>query len=136
MILHTECDDNWHNPNNVTQSCDYFAKHKWCKQTGDHYGENWKSGWGQFEKYADAHGRTAFVCPQCGCGGLSKLQYKPVCKLSRALHEKTAVSDSVVFLSFNHFVSLYVIFSHVQATLHLDMSVGPSISPSVPFLKS
>merc|ERR1712168_1176417 len=40
---------------------------KYCKPTGDHYGKNWKSSWGKFEKYADADGRTALVCPQCGC---------------------------------------------------------------------
>ena len=41
---------------------------------GDHYGSAWKENWGTFEKYADAYGRTALICPECGC---EKGNYKP-----------------------------------------------------------
>ena len=69
-MLPTGCDPSWHVRGEKTQNCDRFAKRKWCKPTGKHYGENWRSGWGKIEEYTDAKGRSALVCPQCGCGKL------------------------------------------------------------------
>jgi len=48
--------------------CKDYKKKKWCKTDGDHYGPNWKKIWGTFKRWADAKGKTALVCPQCGCG--------------------------------------------------------------------
>ena len=37
---------------------------------GNYYGEKWNwEEWGSFEDWADDEGRTALVCPQCGCTG-------------------------------------------------------------------
>jgi len=63
----TECDGNWVSGRN-TNGCEEYGDKKYCKKGGDHYGENWNlKKWGKFEDWADDHGRTALVCPQCGC---------------------------------------------------------------------
>ena len=60
-----QCDLGWkaHNGN----GCEKYGQSKWCKTDGDHYGSGWKEKWENFEKWADDKGRTALVCPQCGC---------------------------------------------------------------------
>ena len=47
--------------------CDEYKMNNWCKEDGDHYGSAWESQWGYFSRYTDSNGRTALVCPQCGC---------------------------------------------------------------------
>jgi len=60
------CDPAWKSWNG--NRCKDYKKGKWCKTDGDHYGPNWKKTWGTFKRWADAKGKTALVCPQCGCG--------------------------------------------------------------------
>ena len=62
----TVCDPAWKSWNG--NRCKDYKKGKWCKTDGDHYGPNWKKTWGTFKRWADAKGKTALVCPQCGCG--------------------------------------------------------------------
>merc|ERR1712042_408379 len=67
----TGCNKDWtasnDKPNN-RKNCQRYIDERWCTKDGGK-GPNWR--WGDFEKYADAEGNTAFVCPQCGCGGRS-----------------------------------------------------------------
>merc|ERR1712142_967539 len=67
----TGCNKDWtasnDKPNN-RKNCQRYIDEQWCTKDGGK-GPNWR--WGDFEKYADAEGNTAFVCPQCGCGGRS-----------------------------------------------------------------
>jgi len=63
-VKSSNCDSAW---NSKGDGCQKFADMKWCKKDGDHYGDNWLKEWGTFEKWADGKGRTALVCPQCGC---------------------------------------------------------------------
>jgi len=60
----TASNDNPNNPNN-RKNCQRYIDEQWCTKDGGK-GPNWR--WGDFEKYADAEGNTALVCPQCGCG--------------------------------------------------------------------
>jgi len=50
----------------VSDGCEEFSSKGLCKKDGDHYGDNWGKN-GTFDDWADAYGRTALVCPQCGC---------------------------------------------------------------------
>jgi len=70
-----ECDKTWKAGNHKwykIRNCEKYSSKRWCKDGG--YGPNWKPKWGLFEKYADAKGRTARVCPQCGCGTAKQFQ--------------------------------------------------------------
>ena len=63
-----KCDANWQANNG--DGCQQYASKKWCKADGDHYGPEWNSlKLGTFERWADDLGRTAEICPQCGCTG-------------------------------------------------------------------
>merc|ERR1712142_885867 len=63
----TECDGNWVSGRN-SNGCEEYGEKKYCKKGGDHYGDDWNhEKWGKFEDWADDQGRTALVCPQCGC---------------------------------------------------------------------
>jgi len=60
------CDGRWkaHNGN----GCEKYGERNWCKTNGNHYGSNWNhKKWKTFEHWADSEGRTALICPQCGC---------------------------------------------------------------------
>jgi len=63
-----DCDENWVSGRN-SNGCEEYGdpNNNWCKKDGDHYGSAWKKNWGKFEDWADSRGRTALVCPQCGC---------------------------------------------------------------------
>jgi len=70
QIKDDECDENWkaknHKPSKV-KNCETYSNEGWCHKDGG-YGPNWNfEDWNNFGKYADAAGRTALVCPQCGC---------------------------------------------------------------------
>jgi len=60
-----QCDADW--KNGFGENCQMYGQNSWCKKSGDHYGPAWQSQWETFEKWADQEGRTALVCPQCGC---------------------------------------------------------------------
>jgi len=48
--------------------CQRFSDQEWCKKDGDHYGDKWDFlSYGTFDAFPDYKGRTALVCPQCGC---------------------------------------------------------------------
>jgi len=68
------CDKNWESHNG--DDCKKYKSKRWCKvnydrdgnMEPDHYGGGWKKEErGKFERWADKWGRTALVCPQCGC---------------------------------------------------------------------
>jgi len=64
-----ECDETWTAGNSKAhnvKNCETYSDNKYCTK-GGHYGPNWRRKWGTFEKFADDRGRTALVCPQCGC---------------------------------------------------------------------
>jgi len=58
------CDENWVSGNN--KGCDVYSRNQWCTREGG-YGSSWEERWISFEKWADSLGRSALVCPQCGC---------------------------------------------------------------------
>ena len=60
------CDSGWRANNG--KGCEEYARNKYCKKDGDHYGSGWLPRFGKFKDFADGEGRTALVCPQCGCG--------------------------------------------------------------------
>jgi len=64
------CDSNWearnHKPENP-KTCKIYAQKAYCANLS--YGDGWNLRWGKFENYADHLGRTALVCPECGCKG-------------------------------------------------------------------
>ena len=65
-LTHFKCDPDWkswHHGN----GCAKYKKDKWCTEEGDHYGPEWNPDWGKFEGWSDEKGRTALVCPECGC---------------------------------------------------------------------
>ena len=61
---HFYCDSNWKSYNG--KGCKDYIDEKFCTENGT-YGDGWMSKWGKFDKWSDARGRTALVCPQCGC---------------------------------------------------------------------
>jgi len=65
-----ECDENWkagNSKNNAPKDCKVYSSKGWCNKHGG-YGPNWDFwDWGNFGKYANKAGKTAMVCPQCGC---------------------------------------------------------------------
>jgi len=65
------CDANWKSGKN-TNGCKEYIVNEYCKKDGDHYGSNWATRWGTMEDWADEQGRTALVCPQCGCKATGK----------------------------------------------------------------
>merc|ERR1712142_1162711 len=66
LVSPYNCDPNWKAWNGKT--CGFYEQHDYCKKDGDHYGSGWRKGtWGSFEGWSDDKGRTALVCPQCGC---------------------------------------------------------------------
>jgi len=68
------CDSTWTASNHRTsypKTCQIYADEKYC--ANGTYGSAWrKNSWGTFEDYADLEGRTALVCPECGCKGSFK----------------------------------------------------------------
>jgi len=71
------CDKDWKASNGKT--CKDYHKNKYCKRGSErggesHYGSGWQKKWVNFEKYASqteyGPGRSALVCPQCGCGSI------------------------------------------------------------------
>ena len=88
-----------------SNGCEEYGNKKYCKKGGDHYGENWnRKKWGKFEDWADDQGRTALVCPQCGC---------------------VLAKFGDVFC-FTHFLSGFL-----DASSHLYKRVCPSVGPLV-----
>ena len=79
-FLAFNCDENWIAHNDKT--CAQYETYNYCKKDGDHYGSAWQDKWGKFEGWADNEGRSALVCPQCGCQGSTsqpvKGEYKNV----------------------------------------------------------
>jgi len=71
QIKDVKCDENWKAKNHKTsdvKTCERYSNEGWCHKNGG-YGTNWDFyEWNNFGNYADAAGRTALVCPQCGCG--------------------------------------------------------------------
>jgi len=70
QIKDVKCDENWKAKNHKTsdvKNCKRYSNEGWCHKNGG-YGPNWNfDEWNNFGKYADVEGRTALVCPQCGC---------------------------------------------------------------------
>jgi len=67
-LLKLPCDENWVAKNG--NGCEKYGKNEWCrkdKKGSDYYGRKWKARWRTFEHWMDREGRTARVCPQCGC---------------------------------------------------------------------
>jgi len=65
------CDSTWTATNHRTsnpRTCQIYAQKKYC--ANGTYGSGWQEGWGTFEDWTDSEGRTALVCPECGCEGL------------------------------------------------------------------
>jgi len=65
-----QCDETWRAGNHrkdKIKNCQKYKDSYWCDYQGK-YWFRWEERWGTFEDYADADGRTALVCPQCGCG--------------------------------------------------------------------
>jgi len=59
-----QCDPNWADGEDWT--CDDYADGCWC--LNGEKGPNWDDdNWGKFLEQKDDQGRTALVCPQCGC---------------------------------------------------------------------
>merc|ERR1719391_1627579 len=61
-------EENWVAKNG--NGCEKYGKNEWCrkdKKGSDYYGRKWKARWRTFEHWMDREGRTARVCPQCGC---------------------------------------------------------------------
>jgi len=58
------CDSTWRSRSGKT--CQSYAENRFCTQNGT-YGSGWRKGYGTFENWADSEGRTALVCPECGC---------------------------------------------------------------------
>jgi len=66
--IYLACDETWKAVNGA--GCKKYRDRRLCKMDGDHYGEGWsKSKWGTFNDWRDEKGRSALVCPQCGCKG-------------------------------------------------------------------
>ena len=64
-MIHFDCDKHWksHNGNR----CQYYSRKKYCTEDGD-VGPKWNTKkWGPLEGWSDDEGRTALVCPECGC---------------------------------------------------------------------
>merc|ERR550539_1740726 len=57
-----DCDPNFVDRNGIP--CNIYSEFDYCTTEGK-YGKSWPQGY--FADYADANGRTALVCPQCGC---------------------------------------------------------------------
>jgi len=71
------CDKNWKASNG--NRCKDYHENNWCKRGSErggesHYGSGWQTKWVNFEKWASqteyGPGRSALVCPQCGCGSI------------------------------------------------------------------
>jgi len=61
-----KCDGEWTSRGRGT--CEDYQRNEWCKQNGD-YGDGWiLKTYNLYDDWADTFGRTALVCPQCGCG--------------------------------------------------------------------
>ena len=76
------CDANWASSDG--HDCDHYRNNDYCNEYWDHYGTEWESHKGKFAGWADARGRSALVCPKCGCGTgttLSLLFFMEVCIL-------------------------------------------------------
>merc|ERR1712215_142046 len=71
------CDPAWKSWNG--NRCKDYGKEKWCKTDGDHYGPKWEKKWGTFKLWANTKGKTALVCPQCGCSEDSN-QFDDACE--------------------------------------------------------
>jgi len=56
------CDSTWTNVQGET--CQIYAEKRWCANLGGGLGEIQR-----FQDLADFEGRTALVCPECGCKG-------------------------------------------------------------------
>merc|ERR1712087_703825 len=56
------CDSTWTNVQGET--CQTYAEKRWCANLGGGLGEIQR-----FQDLADFEGRTALVCPECGCKG-------------------------------------------------------------------
>ena len=113
-----KCDANWIAHDGKT--CQNYTQELLCKKDGDHYGPNWnRTELGSFQDWSDEKGRTALVCPGCGCDGV-------------VLHRGTKVFATIVaiqfeiFLGINHFLSLksnifeikfLVLFKDIHVTL-------------------
>jgi len=72
-----ECDSTWTAGNHKTKvpkTCEVYKAMKYCADGS--YGSGWKNRWGTFEDYADSKGRTALICPECGCEG-DRQGYRP-----------------------------------------------------------
>jgi len=65
-----KCDISWKSKSGY--SCEKYRTNEWCRFNGD-YGNGWQQGFGTFEEWTDVEGRSALVCPQCGCGGLIRV---------------------------------------------------------------
>ena len=48
-------------------NCQKYIVNEWCSTFGGN-GTGWDESYGTFEDFA-VNGKTAAVCPQCGCGG-------------------------------------------------------------------
>jgi len=62
------CDSTWTARNHKTsrpKTCHIYAQQKYC--ANGTYGSAWLEGWGTFTDWRDSKGRTALVCPECGC---------------------------------------------------------------------
>jgi len=59
------CDSTWRSRDGTT--CQRYAENRFCAHGT--YGSGWKESYGTFENWADSEGRTALVCPECGCKG-------------------------------------------------------------------
>ena len=68
FLLFSDCNANW--ADSFGDNCQKYADKDWCSPTGG-YGSEWRAGWGTIENYA-VDGKSAFVCPQCGCGNTEK----------------------------------------------------------------
>jgi len=70
-----ECNETWRAWNwraNNKKDCERYRTAGWCNENGT-YGENWKSSWGNFDRWAArTNGPTALSCPQCGCHIVAK----------------------------------------------------------------
>jgi len=71
------CDKDWRASDEKT--CGDYLEKSFCKRGSErggmsHYGTGWKIEWGTFDKWAShteyGPGRSALVCPQCGCGSI------------------------------------------------------------------
>jgi len=63
--LPTTCDPGW--ISNSDSTCKNYEDNNWCTQDGS-YGTGWRKEFDNFQYWADDSGRSALVCPQCGCG--------------------------------------------------------------------